>query len=315
MMYNSVIKLYVGNENAVYQPEFIERITLEYSRKNAPGKLVFTVQTDGGMPLSEGDEVMFVCDGSDVFYGYVFSVSRNNSGTVSAVAYDSLRYFKNKDSYAYQSITAGELVKMISLDYGLKTGEICDTGYRIPSRIECSATLFDIIENALDITKCNTGREFVLFDKLGKINLCEPEKLRVDIMIDERSAELFEFNSTIDSGVYNKIKITRSRENCTVFDTAEDRENIAKWGVLQYFSGADKTAEAASLLELYNQPSTTLFIKNACGDINVRGGSAVAVNVDFGNEKLKKYVLVEHVKHEFKNGLHLMSLDCRPKIL
>lgn len=314
-MDNSEIKLYIGNKNAVYLPECIEHITWETSRKSSPSKLSFAIRTDGAMPLTEGDEVKLICDNAEIFYGYVFSINRKSSGQISAVAYDQLRYLKNKDSYAYQSITACELLKMIASDYGLKTGEICDTGYKIPSRVECALTLFDIIGNALDITKSNTGRDFVMYDDCGKINLCEPEKLRVDILIDESCAESFEFRSTIDSGVYNKIKISRTRENCAVFDTAEDKEKIEKWGVLQYFRGADKLAEAASLLDLYSSPSCSLHIKNAYGNVAVRGGSAVAVEVDLGEEKIKKYVLVEYAKHEFRNGLHLMSLDCRPEIL
>lgn len=315
MMDNSAVKLYIGSGESVFLPECIEKITWETTRKSSPAKLEFTILTDGAMPLAEGNEVKLVCGDSGVFYGYVFSVNRSCGGRISAVAYDQLRYFKNKDSYAYQAMTAGELLKMIASDYGLKTGEICDTGYRIPSRIECAATLFDIIGNALDITKSNTGRDFVMFDNCGKINLCEPGKLRVDIMLSKDCAECFELRSTIDSGVYNKIKISRTRENCAVFDTAEDKKNISKWGIIQYFRGADKTADAASLLDLYNSPNCTLFIKNACGNTDVRGGSVVAVDVDLGESKIKNYVLVEHSKHEFKNGLHLMSLDCKLNLL
>lgn len=310
-MQNSVVDLYIGSGNSVYKPECIEKITLETSRKTAPGKLQFKILTDGAMPLAEGDEVKLVCDCSDVFYGYVFSVERGCNGEISAAAYDQLRYFKNKDSISYSGLTAGELLKNIAADLGLKTGEICDTGYKIPSRIESSQTLFDIIGNALDATRESTGRDFVMFDKCGKICLCEPEKLRVDVMLGENSAESFELSSTIDSGVYNKVKIAKKRENCTDLDIAQDKKSIEKWGVLQYFRAGDKTSDAASLLDLYNSPKRSLFIKNADGIIEVRGGSAIAVEVDLGGIKLKKYVQVEHAKHEFKDGLHLMSLECK----
>lgn len=314
-MNNSKVKLYIGSAGAVYLPECIEEITLETTRKGSAARLGFSILTDGAMPLTEGDEVKLICDEGEVFYGYIFSVRRKSGGKISAVAYDQLRYFKNKDSYAYQQMTAGELLKMIAADYGLRVGEICDTGYRIPSRIECGLTLFDIIGNALDITKSNTGRDFVMYDDCGKINLCEPEKLRVDCLLGEDCAEFFELRSTIDSGVYNKIKISRARENCAVFDTAEDKDKIAKWGILQYFRGADKTAEAASLLDLYASPNCSLNIKNASGDVSVRGGSAVAVEVNFNGKKIKKYVLVERAKHEFRAGLHLMSLECSLELL
>lgn len=313
-MYNSNLELYIGSGGAVYFPECIERIIWDTTRRSSPARLEFVIRSDGSMPLAEGDEVKFVCDGADVFYGYVFSITREIGGRISAVAYDQLRYFRNKDSYAYQQKTAGELLRTIASDYGLKLGEICDTGYSIPSRADCGLTLFDIIGNALDITKCNTGKDFVLYDDCGKINLCEPDKLRVDILIGEENAEGFELCSSVDTGVYNKIKISRTRENCTDFDTAEDREKIAKWGILQYYRSADKEADAASLLDLYGSVNCSLFIKKARGDIRVRGGSAIAVDVNFNEVSINKYVLVEQSRHEFRDGLHLMSLKCALKL-
>lgn len=45
--------------------------------------------------------------------------SRNKGSTIKVVAYDQLRYFKNKDCYVYENLNLAELLKMIANDYNL----------------------------------------------------------------------------------------------------------------------------------------------------------------------------------------------------
>ena len=96
---------------------------------------------------------------------------------------------------------------------------------------------------------------------------------------------------------------------------AKDSSNIEKWGVLQYFDTIDEktngAVKARALLDLYNQKTRSLEIKNALGDVRVRGGSLVIVNLDLGDVKLKNFMLVEKAKHTFKNGEHFMDLTLR----
>ena len=60
--------------------------------------------------------------------------------------------------------------------------------------------------------------------------------------------------------------------------------------------------KAKALLELYNQKTKGLTIKNALGDVRVRGGSLIIVKIDLGDIKLQNFMLVEKVKHTFKNN-------------
>ena len=59
---------------------------------------------------------------------------------------------------------------------------------------------------------------------------------------------------------------------------------------------------------MYNQKTRSLQIKNALGDVRVRGGSLIIVNLDLGDVKLKNFMLVEKAKHTFKNNEHFMDL-------
>ena len=64
-------------------------------------------------------------------------------------------------------------------------------------------------------------------------------------------------------------------------------------------------------MKLYNQKTRQLQIKNAIGDIRVRGGSLIIVKIDLGDIKLQNFMLVEKVKHTFKNNEHFMDLTLR----
>ena len=39
---------------------------------------------------------------------------------------------RNRGTYVYQNKTAAELVQMVAADFGLQTGEISDSGCKIP---------------------------------------------------------------------------------------------------------------------------------------------------------------------------------------
>lgn len=310
-------ELAVFNSDTAFFPEDPVNIVWETARKNVPGMLRFSLVDGGEIPLAEGDRVRLSAGGEGVFFGFVFRVERG-AGVISAVCYDQLRYLKNRDSYVYEMKTASEVVRMIAADHGLTAGAVEDTGYRIPSRVECSNTLFDIIGNALDITMSNTGRTFVLFDDCGKLSLRSPDNLRADIVIDKRCAESFELCSSIDSGVYNRVKLAASRENSREFSVASDNDKIKRWGLLQFCSASANAGDPAALLGRYSKPELLLNINNAAGDFRVRGGSAVAVDVVLGAEHgavysgtaVHRFVRVERARHVISHGVHLMSLVC-----
>lgn len=86
-------------------------------------------------------------------------------------AYDQLRYLNNKDTYVYENKTASQFIQMLAADFSLNTGTLEDTGFVIASRVEDNTSLFDMIENALDLTLQNSKEMFVLFDDFGKLTL------------------------------------------------------------------------------------------------------------------------------------------------
>ncbi len=316
------VELIINHKGKNYIPVINEGIIWTTNRHGAPGELDFIVATTKKLKMAEGDAVRFTVGKTKVFFGFIFAIKRTKADAVKVVAYDQLRYLKNKDTYAYTGKTASEVIKMIASDFQLKVGKLANTGYKIPKRVESNTTLFDMIENALSLTTQNKGKMYVLYDDFGKLTLKNITDMKVGksgkyLAITEESAEDYAFESTIDKDTYNQVKLVyEDSENHSrdVYMT-KNSAHINRWGVLQYYDtiqkGENGKAKADMLLKLYDAKTRSLQIKNAAGDSRVRGGSMILVQLDTGDTKISNWMLVEKAKHEYKNGLHTMTLDVR----
>ena len=311
------VEITIQNNNNQMQNPIIEGdVVWETTRRGTPSSLKFTVVKDEMLNFHEGNPVSFRFNGSDVFYGYVFSKSRSDSLLIDVTCYDQLRYLKNKDTVSYENKTYTELLKMLAADYGLTVGTVADTKYKIPQRIE-EGTLFDTLGNASDLTLINTGKVFNLYDDFGKLTLKPYEEMLLPIYIDEDTAQDYTYTSSIDSDVYNRIKLaydngeTGEREVHVMNDTASQ----GRWGVLQYYakldsalSTADLQTKAQALLKYFNVIRRELTMKKVFGDIRARAGASVAVGMGLGDINISNYMCIEKAKHTFSHGLYTMDL-------
>lgn len=315
------IELYIYNnaQKKMYSPILKDKITWTTERKGVAGKLTFTVVKDTKIDFSEGDVVTFKYDNQNIFYGFVFSKSRDKEHHISVVAYDQLRYLKNKHTYVYENKTANELVSMIANDFLLKIGELENTKYKIPTRIEDNSTLFDIIQNALNDTLLNSGQMFVLYDDFGKLALKNIESMLIpnDFVISDNTAQNFSYKTSIDSQTYNRIQlyIDDKETNKREFSVAQDIETIKKWGILQLTEKLNDNengkAKAEAILKLYNLPQRTLNVSGVFGDIRVRAGSSAFTTLNLGDITINGYMLIEKAQHNFENENYTMSLDLK----
>ena len=314
------VELLIQHGSKVFSPVVEEGITWSTERKGHPGELKFKVVKDdivGSIGFQEGDAVRLKVNGENVFYGFIFKKKRNKDQIITVTAYDQLRYLKNKDTYVYENKTASELIKMIASDFNLRTGDIEDTEFKIPSRVEENTPLVDMIQNALDLTIQNKSKMFILYDDFGKIALKSLNNMRLDVLIDEETGENFDYTSSIDDQTYNKIKLTYDNEETGKREVyiAQHGENINQWGVLQHFDtlqkGENGQAKADALLSLYNKKTRNLSINDAFGNVKVRAGSMVVVMLNLGDMKVENLMLVEKCKHEFKESQHFMNLTLR----
>ncbi len=321
------VELLLGSEKGkIFEPAVVEGIEWSTERRGAPGKLTFKVLEDKKLSFSEGCPVRLKVNGKKIFFGFVFQQERHKKEgkvqEISVTAYDQLRYLNNKDTRVYENKTASQLVKMIADDYQLSVGTLQDTGYAIPSRVEDNTSLFEMIENALDLTIQNKKEMYVLYDDFGKLTLKNISDMFVHkkgkyLLVDEGAAKDFDYTSSIDGNTYNRVKLAYDNQETGRRDIyiAQDSSNINRWGILQYFDplqeGENGKAKADALLKLYNQKTRNLKVKDAIGDNRVRAGSMVVVSLSLGDKEVRNFMLVEKCRHIYKGGGHWMDLTLR----
>ena len=306
-------ELIITHKNKSYIPSVLSDVTWETERKGTPGKLSFKMLNDK-IDFTEGDTVQFKVDKKKIFLGYVFSMKSDKDNIIDVICYDQLRYLKNKDTYKVENQTSTEVIKMIADDFGLKYENLEDTKFKIEYKIEDNQTLFDIIQNSLDLTLSNTNDLYVFYDDFGKLTLKHIKNMKLNILIDDESGENYSYETSIDNNVYNQIKLVYRNEDEQVREVyiEQDTNNIKEWGLLQYFENVNEKSniknKVQTLLKLYNQKSKVLKLNNICGHTDVRSGSLIAVSLKVRNEKINKYMMVEQCKHIFSENHHTMDL-------
>lgn len=309
-------ELLIQHGGALYAPAVEEGIQWTTDRVGVPGSLNFALVQDG-MEVEEGDAVRLQMDGQKVFYGFVFTKRRSKDSLVRITAYDQLRYLKNKDTYVYENKTAAQLLQMIAEDFGLRVGTLEPTSYVIPSRVEDNVTLFDMIQNALDLELQHRQELFVLYDDFGALTLRNIASMKLPLLLGAGAMEDYDYGSSIDSASYNKIKLAYDNGATGQRDIyiAQDSGNIAQWGVLQYYDklqqGENGAAKADALLKLYNSKTRSLQLRGCLGDVACRAGTLPIVRLNLGDVTLQNHMLVEKAIHTFNHEQHLMDLVLR----
>lgn len=315
-----VIKHRTKNGYDLLYPIVEDGVKWETERRGSPGKLTFKLYSDKNNEIyfQEGDNVALVYRYNDtlvdLFNGYVFTKKRTKDGWIDVTAYDQLRYFKNKATYVYTNKKASDIVKMIANDYKLNIGTIENTSYVIGSRVEDDQSLFDIIQNAIDLTLISSNNLYVLYSDNGKICLRDANNMRTNVVINESTAEDFSYTSTIDDETYNEIELyyDDDKANKREYYHAIDETNVGNWGRLRYTESIQNPANAydrvKQMLKLYNRKTRKLDVSGAFGDYQCKAGASVIVQLDLGDMKISNYMLIEKATHTFKKNEYRMDL-------
>lgn len=318
----SVVITHKGsNGNTLITPIVEDGVKWETERQGSPGKLTFRVYVDdsGNLNFQEGDMVALKYRDSKSgwvvpFYGYIFTKKRTKDGWIDVTAYDQLRYFKNKATYVYNNKTAAQLVQMIANDYSLSVGSIDSTNYVIGSRVEDNQSLFDVIQNALDLTLISTTNMYVLYSDNGKLYLRNVNNLKTDVVINDSSAEDFDYSSSIDEETYNDIELFYDNDetNKREYYNAVDTNSMGNWGRLRYTESLQNPANAQDrankMLQLYNRKTRELKVTGAFGNYKCRAGASVIVQLNLGDINVSNYMLIEKATHTFSHGKYRMDL-------
>lgn len=286
----SKYELHIINNGYDYVPIVVGSAEWTTEYVDTAGKLTFKVLKDSNIDITEGNVVIFKAEGQCVFYGYLFEKSKGKDGTISCTAYDQLRYLKNKDTYCYKEKKYSDVLKMIAREHGLICSpNVTDTEYVIPLRVEDNESLFDILKNARELTRASTGKTFILFDDFGSLNVKNIDDLVTDYLLTEKTAENFDYKTSIDDDVYNRIQIykdnseTGNREKYIY----EDGNSINAWGVLQKTvkleDGESPEEVGPNNLKISNRKKRSFSVKGCFGDVRIRGGASIFVSLNVGD--------------------------------
>lgn len=322
------IELAIFNGSRRMIPMTLDGITLEQTRQGAPAKLNFTVVKDQYLSFPEGAVTRLTVDDKVVFTGFIFEKSRNKDQHISCVAYDQLRYFKNKDTWKIKNQKASDFLRQVCGQFLLRAGDIEDTGFVIENLLCDNKTIFDAVQDALDRTLINTGKLFILYDDAGRICLKDAEKMKSDLLICDQTAVDYDYSSSIEE-MYNAVKLiqkkTTTGKNSEGQEVAQtffkvDETSVNRYGALQYFDNnlddqANPEKIAAQILELNNRVRRKLSISGALGDTGIRGGSSVALDLALGDQHARWFAIVDSVTHTFNNDHHSMDLQLSGKEL
>lgn len=310
-------KVIIDNRGKIQDVLVEGEVTVTWSRNGAPGQMVVNIVKDENLDYQEGNPIAFYVDGKIFFYGYVFSKSRTGEQIITTTCYDQLRYLKNKATYQYKDWTYTELLKNICADRNLQVGEVEDTKFKIPGRIEENKEFWEILRFASDMTTANTGKLYTMFDKGGKICLKSIENMKTKDVIDYDCTKDFNYETSINSNTYNRVHLKLLDDNKKEIKsaTAEDTKSIENWGLLSYSDSTnneelDIEAKAKELLQVLNRKHRKLRLKNIVGRLDVRAGSMVPVQMmGIGDIDINSYMLVQNVTHRFSEEHHFMDLE------
>lgn len=307
--------LTIQHGTTIFEPPVKSGVKITWERTGAPGTLEFTTIKipNSDMSFSEGDAVCFYYKNTPVFMGYVFKKKRDREHHITVTCYDQLRYLKNKYTYVFQNKTATQIIQALCNDFGLETGDMDNTNYVIQALAEENKAALDIAMGVLEDTLTNTGDMYTLYDDFGKLCLKNSANMISSTLIMEETAENFDYSSSIDDETYNSVVLYYKEDNNVIkVYSASSESNIDQWGTLRYFEEVkNKTIaqnKANALLDMYNRKSRELSIKNAFGDITVRGGTLIPVNLNLGDAVVNNLMLVQKVVHTFENDYYTMDL-------
>lgn len=298
--------------------ELVTGATWKTSRIGKPGSVDLTILQDANYMINNGDIISLKWDEVPLFYGYVFTIGRSEADTLTIKAYDQIRYLSATDTYVFKNKTAAAIVKQIADDFGLKWGHVVDTKYKIPSMVEDGQKLLDIIDKAFALTTINTGSIYVFYDDYGKLAVQNVKDRVLDLVIGDGSLMTdFTYQQSIDSDTFNRIKLVRDNKESGKRDVyiAQDSNNIAKWGRLQYYQKVEDNQNEAQikalldqLAKLKNRETKSLKI-TALGDPALRAGCYLRIEI--GELAIDQLFLIEECSHSFAGDEYTTQIEVK----
>lgn len=300
----------------------VSKATLTLKRTGSCGTMVLNcVKGDAFHKKTEfefenGDIIQLYIDGIGRFYGFVFKIENKiHDESFTITCYDQIKYLLYNATYSFVNKKASEIIKIIADEFKLRVGKIADTQFVIPKLLEDNKKILDTIYESLYLTTDNGGGQYCFYDDFGFLILNSLNEMKTNLVLSD-STHIGEgtFSKDIED-TYNIFKLVRDNKNTGRRDAYQyqNSENIAKWGMLQYFdvvneglNDAQIQQQLEALYKIKGKEKKTFSIKSV-GEF-VRAGESVAIIID--DLSIKQYFVINEVKHTFENGnVHNMDLS------
>jgi len=319
------IKLLLQHGSQVYDATPILEGGVEWyaSIKGKAGRLKFKVVRDGIVNFVGWDKVTLYVNGMSRFSGFVMTKERTGEQIISVTAYDQMFYLtRNKATYVFVNKSAKEVIQTIGADYGLTVGQISDSGWKMPQRIEEGETLVDIILSALEICGQATGKEYFLYDQAGALVVKERGELVTDAVLRcDGGISDYTYRTDISRDTYNAVQLYHAgrKETERKAYLAEKADKVKEWGRLQYYKRVAYTLNEAQLRELAenilqekSRVVKKLVVENINGEMLLTAGNSIWLEIpDLAEISLTGMALIEGCTHVFEDGEHRMRLEIR----
>lgn len=263
--------------------------------------------------FENGDVIRFFNHGKELFRGSIFGYTINDEGAEDLTVYDfNAAFTKSQTTQTFRNVTASNVVRRLSREFGIATGDIAETGFVIPKLIAEQDSLSDVIVRALTITERQNGRRFRLINRLGNVHLEE--------RLGQVSREVLENGVNILSATYSQsIEDLRNRlvmsggPDGQYREVRVNNELIDKYGTMQadeqYIGNKVSRSEvkqaADQLFRELTQVDSDAQI-TCLGIDGVTAGSAVYVIERMTGIVGGYYVTAD--THTYSEGRHEMTL-------
>lgn len=319
------MKLLIQHGSNLYDatPLLAEEVEWYASILGKAGRLRFRVVRDGITHFTEGDRVSLYVEGVLRFSGFVMTKERTEEQIISVTAYDQMFYLaRNRGTYLFQQKGAGDILRQIAGEYGLKVGTISDSGWKIPQRIEEGETLLDILLSALQLCGQAVGKEYFLFDRAGYLTIQERQEMKREVVLRcDGGIAGYHYATDISGDTYNAVRLYHAgrKETERLAWSGERQDKVEKWGRLQYYkrvpyamTEAELQALGKELLRKKCRVEKRLQIENLNGDELLFAGNSIWLEIpDLAEISLQGMALIESCTHFFQDGAHRTRLEIR----
>lgn len=314
-----MMEVFCLNNNKTYDiTNMVQSAEIKGSKYKTARSLTLSVlNTNRGLHKSldfqEGDTVLFRWKGSELIQGTIFKIGQDKSEVESLLVYDLMIYLlRNNESYVFTNKKASEIARTVCNDFGIPIGSIVDTGYVIPSLVCDAKNLYDIIMQALEMTRKQTGVNHYLYAEKGKLYIVRRiENIRKWVIENGVNLIDYSYERSIEE-TFTKVKLSAEQNDTTLIATADNGELQKRFGMLQYFEKVSDTLTQSQLndraKELMKQKGVInkSFSLTALGIADIISGASIYVIEK--KLKISKGYFVDEDTHTFKGKEHTMSL-------